>query len=79
MSSQKKATVISTTSATLLLLIKLTIGIASGSVAVLASAIDSLLDTLVSTLNFFAIKKFTSKGGIFKHVIITLSIKTFFY
>lgn len=57
MSSQKKATVVSSTSATLLLLVKLTIGIASGSVAVLASAIDSLLDMLVSILNFFAIKK----------------------
>jgi ferrous-iron efflux pump FieF len=57
MSSQKKATVVSTTSATFLLLVKLTIGIASGSVAVLASAIDSLLDMLVSILNFFAIKK----------------------
>ncbi len=57
MSSQKKATVISTTSATILLLVKLAIGVASGSVAVLASAIDSLLDMLVSILNFFAIKK----------------------
>jgi cation diffusion facilitator family transporter len=33
------------------------IGIASGSVSVLASAIDSLLDMLVSIFNFFAIKK----------------------
>lgn len=57
MSSQKKATVVSTTSATFLLLVKLMIGVASGSVAVLASAIDSLLDMLVSILNFFAIKK----------------------
>ena len=57
MSSQKKATVVSTSVATLLLIIKLLIGVASGSVAVLASAIDSLLDMLVSVLNFFAIKK----------------------
>jgi cation diffusion facilitator family transporter len=43
--------------ATILVLVKLVIGIASGSVAVLASAIDSLLDMLVSIFNFFAIKK----------------------
>lgn len=57
MSSQKKATVVSTTVATLLVFVKLIIGIASGSVAVLASAIDSLLDMAVSLFNFFAIKK----------------------
>jgi len=57
MSPQKKATVVSTSVATLLVFVKLTIGIASGSVAVLASAIDSLLDTAVSMFNFFAIKK----------------------
>jgi len=57
MSPQKKATLISTFVATLLVFVKLSIGIASGSVAVLASAIDSLLDTLVSLFNFFAIKK----------------------
>ncbi len=57
MSSQKKATVVSTSVATLLVFVKLIIGIASGSVAVLASAIDSLLDMAVSIFNFFAIKK----------------------
>ena len=57
MSPQKRATLVSSSVATLLVLIKLVIGIASGSVAVLASAIDSLLDTLVSLFNFFAIKK----------------------
>ena len=57
MSPQKKATVVSTSVATLLVFVKLTIGIASGSVAVLASAIDSLLDMAVSMFNFFAIKK----------------------
>ena len=56
-SSQKKATIVSTSVATLLVFIKLAIGIASGSVAVLASAIDSLLDMAVSIFNFFAIKK----------------------
>lgn len=57
MSPQKRATIVSSTVATLLMFIKLAIGVASGSVAVLASAIDSLLDTLVSIFNFFAIKK----------------------
>jgi len=57
MSPQKKATAVSTSVATLLVFVKLTIGIASGSVAVLASAIDSLLDMAVSMFNFFAIKK----------------------
>ena len=56
-SPQKKATIISSSVAILLTLTKLFIGVASGSVAVLASAIDSLLDTLVSIFNFFAIKK----------------------
>jgi cation diffusion facilitator family transporter len=36
---------------------KFTIGIFSGSVAVMASAIDSMLDFFVSIFNFFAIKK----------------------
>ena len=57
MSPQKRATLVSSSVATVLVIVKLIIGIASGSVAVLASAIDSLLDTLVSILNFFAIKK----------------------
>jgi cation diffusion facilitator family transporter len=56
-SPQKRATLISSSVATLLLLVKLVLGVASGSVAVLASAIDSLLDMLVSVFNFFAIKK----------------------
>lgn len=56
-SPQKKATMVSSSVATLLVIVKLILGIASGSVAVLASAIDSLLDTLVSLFNFFAIKK----------------------
>ena len=48
---------VSSSVATLLVFVKLIIGIASGSVAVLASAIDSLLDMAVSLFNFFAIKK----------------------
>ncbi|MEA3491882.1 MAG: cation diffusion facilitator family transporter [Campylobacterota bacterium] len=57
MSPQKKATVVSTSVAVILVIVKLAIGIASGSIAVLASAIDSLLDSVVSMFNFFAIKK----------------------
>ncbi|MDQ7047972.1 MAG: cation diffusion facilitator family transporter [Sulfurovum sp.] len=57
MSAQKRATLVSSTVASILVLVKLVLGIASGSVAVLASAIDSLLDMLVSIFNFFAIKK----------------------
>jgi len=57
MSPQKKATVVSTSVAVILVIVKLAIGIASGSIAVLASAIDSLLDSVVSVFNFFAIKK----------------------
>lgn len=56
-SPQKRATLVSSFVATLLVMVKLIIGVASGSVAVLASAIDSLLDMLVSLFNFFAIKK----------------------
>ena len=57
MSPQKRATLVSSSVAMMLVIVKLILGIASGSVAVLASAIDSLLDTLVSIFNFFAIKK----------------------
>ncbi|MEA1880591.1 MAG: cation diffusion facilitator family transporter [Campylobacterota bacterium] len=57
MSPQKRATFISSLVATLLVVLKLVIGVLSGSVAVLASAIDSLLDMLVSLFNYFAISK----------------------
>lgn len=52
---EKKATVVSTSVAALLVLIKMTVGVLSGSIAVLASAIDSLLDLIVSMFNFFAL------------------------
>jgi len=57
MSPQKKATVVSSSVAIILVIVKLVIGVASGSVALLASAIDSLLDSVISIFNFFAIKK----------------------
>ncbi len=63
MSAQKKATLVSSSVATLLLIVKLFIGIASGSVAVLASAIDSLLDMAISLFNFYAIKKSEEKAN----------------
>ncbi len=52
---EKKATVISTSVAGILVLMKMTVGIMSGSIAVLASAIDSLLDLTVSLFNYFAL------------------------
>ena len=63
MSPQKRATVIASMVATILTIVKFALGVASGSVAVLASAIDSLLDTLISIFNFFAIKKSEEKAS----------------
>lgn len=45
------------TTAFLLAVVKFIAGIYSGSVSVLSSAIDSMLDLLVSALNFFALRK----------------------
>lgn len=53
--SPKKATLIASSIASLLALVKLIVGVMSGSVAVLASAIDSLLDVIISVFNFFAL------------------------
>lgn len=55
MKIEQKATVVSMSVATMLVIVKMTVGIMSGSVAVLASAIDSLLDLCVSAFNFFAL------------------------
>lgn len=52
---EKKATLVSSSVALVLVALKLTVGIISGSVAVLASAIDSLLDLVVSAFNYFAL------------------------
>ncbi|MBU0721091.1 cation diffusion facilitator family transporter [bacterium] len=52
---EKKATVVSTSVAGILVLMKMTVGIFSGSIAVLASAIDSFLDLTVSLFNYFAL------------------------
>lgn len=55
MTLQRKATVISSAVAAFLTLMKFVIGMMSGSVAVLASAVDSILDMFVSLFNYFAI------------------------
>ena len=47
-SAEKKATIVSSSVAAVLTILKLSVGIVSGSVAVLASAIDSVLDLFVS-------------------------------
>lgn len=52
---EQKATLVSSSVAFILVALKLTFGIISGSVAVLASAIDSLLDLVVSAFNYFAL------------------------
>lgn len=55
MSPEKKATLASSSVAATLAITKLIIGLISGSVAVLASAIDSLLDLGASLFNYFAV------------------------
>jgi len=52
---EKKATLISTSVAGVLVLLKMSVAIFSGSIAILASAIDSMLDLLVSLFNYFAL------------------------
>lgn len=52
---EKKATITSTSVAAVLVIIKMTFGILSGSIAVLASAIDSFLDLSVSAFNYYAL------------------------
>ncbi len=59
---EKKATLVSTSVAGILVLLKMTIGILSGSIALLASAIDSFLDLTVSLFNYFALNR-AEKGA----------------
>lgn len=54
---KQKAPVIAGGVSVFLACMKLVVGIFSGSMAVLSSAVDSMMDFLVSALNFFAIKK----------------------
>jgi cation diffusion facilitator family transporter len=55
-SLNRRATLVSSAVALALVALKFTVGIASGSVSVLASAIDSLLDFLVSMFNAYAVR-----------------------
>lgn len=52
-----RAARVSIITASSLALLKLTTGLITGSMAVLASAVDSLLDILMSSINFVAIRK----------------------
>lgn len=58
---EKTAPIIAGTTAVFLAVIKLIAGLASGSISVLSSAIDSMLDCIVSGFNYFALRK--SKQG----------------
>ena len=93
-SAEKKATVVSSSVAFLLTILKLTVGILSGSVAVLASAVDSTLDMFVSLFNYFAISnsekpadetfnygrgKIEALASVIEGTIITLSGIFLFY
>ncbi|MDD6056032.1 MAG: cation diffusion facilitator family transporter [Helicobacter sp.] len=57
MTPQRKATIISSLVAFMLICVKFSAGILSGSIAILASAIDSMLDFCASAFNFFALSK----------------------
>jgi cation diffusion facilitator family transporter len=53
---EKRAPLVATGLSLILAIIKLTVGIMSGSVALLASAVDSIMDMFVSVFNFLAIR-----------------------
>ena len=55
MTLQKKATVVASATAFFLIIIKLTVGIMTGTVVIIASAIDSALDFLISLFNSYAV------------------------
>lgn len=57
MTLQKKATVVASATAFFLIIIKLTVGIMTGTVVIIASAIDSALDFLISLFNSYAVTK----------------------
>ncbi|TLD85512.1 cation diffusion facilitator family transporter [Helicobacter sp. MIT 05-5294] len=57
LSLQRKATIISSLTAFILIIVKFIVGILSGSIAILASAIDSLLDLFASLFNLYAVTK----------------------
>ncbi len=53
---EKKAPLVATAVSLFLAIIKLVFGVVSGSVALLASAVDSIMDMFVSVFNFLAIR-----------------------
>jgi ferrous-iron efflux pump FieF len=55
-SAARRATVVTTSVSLSLVVLKTIVGLMSGSVAVLASAVDSLLDFIVSLFNVFAVR-----------------------
>ena len=55
MTLQRKATIISSSTAFFLAIVKLIIGIFTNSIAIISSAIDSILDMFISIFNLFAI------------------------
>lgn len=57
MSPEKKATTAAACVAFALILAKLTVGLSTGTVSVLASAVDSLIDFAISFFNLFAITR----------------------
>lgn len=57
MSQEKKAVIIASITAIILIIIKWSIGILTWSMAIITSALDSTLDFFVSTTNFLAIRK----------------------
>jgi cation diffusion facilitator family transporter len=57
MTLQKKATVVSSITAFMLIIIKLIVGFMTGTVVIIASAMDSALDFIVSLFNSFAVSK----------------------
>ncbi len=59
----KIATLIASICAFFLALLKFAVGLLGGSVAVLSSALDSLMDFVISVLNFFALKKSAAQGN----------------
>jgi len=68
MIAKTKIPIISIAFAATLALSKLIVAIYSGSLAVLSSALDSLLDILSSTINFFALK--TSEAPLTKLTLL---------
>ncbi len=55
-SAPRKATLMASLAALLLILVKLLVGMSTGTVSVLASAVDSLLDFVVSSFNAYAVR-----------------------